>query len=363
MEFNLYSSLLNIVVLSKGNAMKIKDFDYGLPTDLIPSAPVGERGSASMLVVNRSDQSISDRKFSDLPEYLTSGDLIVLNDTKVMPTLLKGETTDGAAIRVDLVSHKGPKLWEAHIRRVRETEPGTKLKLADGQINAVVLGANEMNTGHVLRLDVDGPELIEILFESAKYMLPMYLDQDIKGEQYQTVFAKSPGSNQPPVAGMHFTDEMFNRLKQVGVNVAHITLNIGRLDDLTLIGSEKDVTEHKMYPEAYEISEETADLINETHKRDSKVICIGTTTVRTLETVADASGEVHAGSDWTNHFITPGYKYKTVDALLSNLQPPFSTNIMLHSAFGGHDLTMKAYTHAVEKRYKFLEFGDCVLYL
>ncbi|WP_147681107.1 S-adenosylmethionine:tRNA ribosyltransferase-isomerase [Actinomyces ruminicola] len=343
--------------------MKIADFDYGLPTELIPSTPVRERGTARMVVVDRGVGQIRHERFTELPHYLTPGDVVVLNDTKVMPTLLQGSTSNGAEVRVDLVSDKGDGLWECHIRRIRETEPGTQMTLAGGQIHAEVLGLNAMGTGHVLRLDVHGEALINILFEQGRYMLPMYLDQNIKGSDYQTVFANEPGSNQPPVAGMHFTPSMLDHLSAAGVEVAHITLRIGRLDDLGLLGGSRPVEEHKMYPEAYEVSEQAANQVNDAHARGNKVLCVGTTTVRTLETVADESGWIHAGSDWTNHFITPGYTFKTVDALMSNLQPPFSTNIMLHSAFGGHELVMRAYTEAVERRYQFLEFGDCILYV
>lgn len=343
--------------------MKVTDFDYGLPPELIPSAPVCERGMARMVVVDRRSEEIRYEQFADLPRYLDPGDVVVLNNTKVMPTLLQGSTSDGAEVRVDLVSEKGDGLWECHIRRVRETRPGTRIRLAGGQVNAEVIGLNALGTGHVLRLDVQGEELISILFEQGRYMLPMYLDQNIAGADYQTIFASKPGSNQPPVAGMHFTSSMLDQLDAAGVKIARITLRIGRLDDLSLLGGSRPVEEHQMYPEAYEVSDHAANQINDAHARGNKVMCIGTTTVRTLETVADESGRVDPGRGWTNHFITPGYRFKTVDALMSNLQPPFSTNIMLHSAFGGHDLVMRAYTEAVERRYKFLEFGDCILYI
>jgi len=343
--------------------VEIADFDYGLPTELIPPAPTRQRGTARMVIADRSTGEIHHGYFTDLPDYLHRGDLIVLNDTKVMPTLLQGVTSDGAEVRVDLVSDKGDGRWECHIRRVRDTEPGTRMALANGEINAEVIGRNTLGTGHVLQLDVEGEALVRILFERARYMLPMYLDQGIEGADYQTVYASEPGSNQPPVAGMHFTDDMFTRLESAGVDIARITLRIGRLDDLTLLGGTRPVEEHQMYPEAYEVTEHAADQINNTHARGKTVLCIGTTCVRTLETVADESGVVRPGRDWTNHFITPGYRFKTVDALMSNLQPPFSTNIMLHSAFGGHGMVMRAYTEAVERQYQFLEFGDCILYI
>lgn len=316
-----------------------------------------------MVVADRSSGEVEHVHFADLTHYLEPGDLVVLNDTKVMPTLLQGTTSDGAELRVDLVSNKGGGEWECHIRRVRDTTPGTRMTLGGGKIRAEVIGPNALGTGHVLRLDTDGEDLIRILFEHARYMLPMYLDQGIEGSDYQTVFATEPGSNQPPVAGMHFTPEMFDRLEKAGVETARITLRIGRLDDLSLIGGSRPVEEHQMYPEAYEVTERAARKINDAHERGRRVLCVGTTSVRTLETVADSSGVVHPGRDWTNHFITPGYTFKTVDSLLSNLQPPFSTNIMLHSAFGGHELVMRAYTEAVEREYQFLEFGDCILYV
>lgn len=316
-----------------------------------------------MIVADRSSGSVVHGYFADLPKYLTEGDVVVINDTQVMPTLLQGRTGAGADVRIDLVSDKGEGLWECHIRRVRPLDPGTTMKLADGQILAELIGENDLGTGHVVRLNVRGEELVKILFEHAKYMLPMYLDQGIEGDDYQTVFASKPGSNQPPVAGMHFTPDMFHTLESQGIEVARITLRIGRLDDLTMLGGARPVEEHQMYPEAYEVTPRAAKIINDAHERGNRVLCVGTTSVRTLETVSDEAGLVSAGQDWTNHFITPGYKFKTVDALMSNLQPPFSTNIMLHSAFGGHDLVMQAYREAVEHEYQFLEFGDCILYL
>lgn len=343
--------------------MKIADFDYGLPPDLIPRTPDRERGTARMVVVDRRSGEVRHGLFQDFPDFLNAGDLVVLNDTKVMPTLLQGTTDDGAEVRVDLVSHKGDGRWECHIRRIRKTAPGTKLTLASGKIRAEVIGLNSLGTGHVLNLNVHGDDLVHILFEQGRYMLPMYLDQDIQGTEYQTVYANEPGSNQPPVAGMHFTSPMFERLAAARIKTAYITLRIGRLDDLSLLGGSRPIEEHQMYPEAYEITARSARQINEAHDRGNRVLCVGTTSVRTLETAADVYGHVRATRDWTNHFITPGYQFKIVDALLSNLQPPFSTNIMLHSAFSSHDLVMRAYTEAVERRYRFLEFGDCILYL
>lgn len=343
--------------------MQITQFEYELPSDLIPPAPTRERGQARMAVLDRAAGTVEHRMFRDLGSYLDAGDVIVLNDTKVMPTLLRGRTDAGAEVRMDLVSHKGGGRWECAVRRVRPLPPGTKITFADGALRATIIGPNELGTGVVVDLNRQGEELVQLLVSHGDYMLPMYLDQNVSGEDYQTVFANSAGSNQPPVAGMHFTEQALDELARRGIGVHHITLRIGRLDDLSLLGGQRPVEEHRMYPEAYEVPAKTADAVNEARAAGHRLVCIGTTSVRTLETVAADDGTVRAGQGWTNCYITPGYRFKVVDALLSNLQPPHSTNIMLHCAFGGYANVMDTYREAVRRRYSFLEFGDCILYV
>lgn len=343
--------------------MKIAEFEYDLPAELIPPAPQRARGEARMAVVDRGSGHVQDKNFRDVMSYLEPGDVVVLNDTKVMPTLLRGRTSDGAEVRLDLVSDKGSGRWECALRRVRPLPPGTRIGFADGQLNGTIVGPNDLGTGVVVDFDHQGDDLVEFLISHGDYMLPMYLDQAVSGDDYQTVFARELGSNQPPVAGMHFTDAIIGELGQRGVNVHHITLRIGRLDDLSLLGGEKPVEDHRMYPEAYEVPEKTASAVNEAKAAGHRLLCVGTTSVRSLETVTDDAGVVRAGRGWTNCFITPGYRFKAVDMLLSNLQPPHSTNIMLHCAFGGYDTVMDTYRHAVKSGYRFLEFGDCVLYV
>jgi S-adenosylmethionine:tRNA ribosyltransferase-isomerase len=342
--------------------MNVGEFEFELPTDLIPAAPTRPRGSSRMLVVDRRSGELAHRSFTDLPEYLHPGDVLVLNDTKVMPTVLRGRADDGAQVRLDLVSKKGGGRWDCFVRRVRALEPGTRLTFADGALEGIIVGPNDFGTGTLVDLSLEGPELIEVLVAYAGYMLPMYLDQDVKGDDYQTVYANEAGSNQPPVAGMHFTEEMFDRLAAQGVHAHHITLRIGRLDNLSLLGEEAEVQEHRMYAEAYEVPQKTADALNAARRDGHRIVCIGTTSVRTLETVADADGVVHPGHGWTDCYITPGHRFKAVDALLSNLQPPKTTNVILHASFAGTELVMRAYREAVAERYQFLEFGDCVFY-
>lgn len=343
--------------------MQLSEFDYELPPSLIPPRPRDKRGNSRMLVMNRATGDIKHDRFDNLSSYLREGDVVVLNNTKVMPTLLQGKLDNGGEVRVDLVSNKGNGLWECHIRRSRDIAAGTSISFGNNSVFAEVIGQNELKTGHVIQFNASEQEIADTQNTYGKFMLPLYLDQSVAGDDYQTIFASEPGSNQPPVAGMHFTENTLSELANKGIKVVYVTLNIGRLDDLGLLNGNKPIEEHRMYPEAYEVPEETSRVINEAHANGHRIVCVGTTAVRTLETVTDSTGKTFAKNGWTNHYITPGYKFKCADILLSNLQPPRSTNLMLHSAFGTHERVMGAYTEAVKENYQFLEFGDCILYI
>jgi S-adenosylmethionine:tRNA ribosyltransferase-isomerase len=343
--------------------MDISLFDYDLPGDLIPQTAPRLRGTGRLLVVHRGDGAIEHRSFSDFPSYLRAGDVLVLNDTRVIHTVLVGTCEDGAQVQVQLVSNRGNGRWDCHVVRVRPLQPGSSVSFADGALTARVVGQNSHGTGTLMDLSVVGNDLLALLERYGRYMLPLYLSNEVPEDGYQTVYANREGSVQPPVAGMHFSESMLDHIRAMGVHVLSVTLHIGRLDNLALIEGGMPIEAHRMYDEAYEVKPSVADTINTAHAAGSRIIAIGTTVTRTLEFTADENGVVHSGSGWTNHYIYPGYTFKVVDVLMSNLQPPRTTNLFLACSFGGTKSVMNAYREAVAERYQFLEFGDCVLYI
>lgn len=343
--------------------MDVQTFDFDLPTSSIPAQPRLHRDGSRMLVVDRRAGTIEHRRFVDFPSFMAPGDVVVLNDTRVIPTVLRGVTHDGAQVAVELVSDKGEGVWDCAVKRQRPLASETLISFAGGELTATVVGRNARDTGTLLRLSLTGERLFQLLDRVARYMLPLYLNSSIAGDAYQTIYAARPGSNQPPVAGMHFTQRQFDELERKGVAVTFITLNIGRLDNLSLLQSGSAVESHLMYPEAYSVSASTASLVNAAKDRGNRVIAVGTTVTRVLETVGQSNHSISPGYGWTNHYIYPGYQFNIVDALLSNLQPPKTTNLFLACAFGGQTLVMRAYREAVSCGYQFLEFGDAALYL
>lgn len=345
--------------------MKIKNFNFKLPTKLVAKELCEPRDHARMIVLKRDTGEFIDDYFYNLMEYFENGDLIVLNNTEVFPCVLKGKREDGGIIEIKLGSRKETCVWDCIVESIRPFKFGDKLFFGEKEeLVATVIEKNSFGTGYLMNFDSGEKEIEKIIEKIGSYFFPIYLPQEIADpSKYQTIYASQWGSMQPPVAGMHFTKELFEKALKKHINVEYITLHIGRLDKLEVQKGEMEIEDHRMYKEYYTISKSTADKINNTKLNKKKVIAVGTTVMRTLEAASDTKGSITARSDWTDLYIYPGYQFKIVDALVSNLQPPLTTNLMLACAFGKHEQVISLYNHAVVSEYKFLEFGDCALYV
>lgn len=347
--------------------MKLQDFDFDLPPDLIPAELQKPRDACRLIVLNRQTSGISHATFRDLPDLLRPGDLLILNNTRVIPCVLRGVTDSGQQIEIQVTSRKDATTWDCVVQTRRELTPASLLYFGENrELAGEVIAKNDFDTGWLIRFEAANHcDPLETIMGLGRYFLPLYLDQTLNDENdYQTIYASEPGSNQPPVAGIHFTNELFARLEARGISHAFITLNIGRLDRIQdFVGNHQlDVAQHKMYPEYCRVPSEVADVINGTHERGGRVIAVGTTVMRTLESMND-NGQVVSGGRWTDLYIHPGFKFSVVDGLISNLQPPMTTNLILACSFGGYEPVMRLYRTALKNRYKFLEFGDAALYL
>ena len=339
--------------------MKTADFSYELPQELIAQDPLPDRSSSRLMVLDRESGEISHHIFHDLPAFLMPGDTLVLNNTRVIPARLFG-VREGHTGRVEvlLLKRKEDRVWETLVRPGKKCRPGTRLSFGDGLLTAEIIDVVE-DGNRLIRFDYEGI-FEEILDQLGQMPLPPYITHELKDKnRYQTVYARYDGSAAAPTAGLHFTPQLLNQIRQMGVNIAQVTLHVG-LGTFRPVKVE-DVTQHHMHSEYYEINEETADLINRTGENGGRIICVGTTSVRTLESAADDAGYVHEGSGWTDIFIYPGYRFKTVDGLITNFHLPESTLLMLVSAFAGKEHVLKAYAQAVEERYRFFSFGDAML--
>ena len=341
--------------------MLITDFDYDLPDELIAQEPLAQREKSRMLVVERETNSISDRVFLDLAQYLKKDDVIVLNNTKVFPARIFGKTETQANVEIFLVREIVHDLWEALARPAKRLKIGKTIRFSEDLIAKVVEKTPDGTV--IVRFGADR-DLDELIDELGKTPLPPYIkrtnsDIDTDRERYQTVYASKRGAIAAPTAGLHFTPETLGKIKKIGVSVAEITLHVGygtfepvRVDD---------VAEHSVLPECYEIDEVTADLLNHAKNERRRIVAIGTTTTRALEANIVEFGRFAAGSHSANLTIKPGYKFKTIDALLTNFHLPQSSLLVLTSVFGGHELIMNAYRHAVVAKYRFYSYGDCML--
>ncbi|MDD6879131.1 MAG: tRNA preQ1(34) S-adenosylmethionine ribosyltransferase-isomerase QueA [bacterium] len=338
--------------------MKTDDFDYYLPEDLIAQTPLKVRDSSRLLVLDKQDGSVYDRKFTDIVDYLSEGDTLVVNDTKVLPARIIGiKEETGAVIELLLLKNTNDNIWESLVRPAKRIKIGTIISFGDGLLKAKCIEEKEEGI-RIFELIYNGI-LYEILDKLGTMPLPPYIHEKLSDQsRYQTVYAKNIGSAAAPTAGLHFTKELINIIKEKGVNIASVTLHVG-LGTFRPV-SVSDVANHKMHSEYYEISEETANIINKTKENGNKVIVVGTTSVRVLETVMNRFGSLKACSGFTDIFIYPGYKYKIVDNLITNFHLPKSTLIMLVSALATKDYIMNAYKHAVEKKYRFFSFGDAM---
>ncbi len=339
--------------------MKTDDFDFDLPEELIAQTPLERRDASRLLVLDKESGEICHKRFSDVIDYLNKGDTLVLNDTKVMPARLYGVKEEtGAAIEVLLLKDEGDNVWECLTKPAKRIKVGTVISFGEGLLKAVCTSVLDEGI-RKFRLEYEGI-LYNILDELGEMPLPPYIHEKLEDkDRYQTVYAKNVGSAAAPTAGLHFTEGLLEAIKDKGVNVVYITLHVG-LGTFRPVNVE-DVTKHKMHSEYYIMSEKTADILNNTKKEGHKIVSVGTTSTRTLETIASLYGEFKECSGWTNIFIYPGYEFKAIDALITNFHLPKSTLVMLVSALAGKDNIMRAYNEAIKERYRFFSFGDSML--
>ena len=339
--------------------MKTDDFDFYLPEELIAQTPLEKRDSSRLLVLDKKTGDISHKHFTDIIDYMEKGDTLVLNDTKVMPARLYGVKEEtSAAIEVLLLKDEGNNIWECLTRPAKRIKEGTIVSFGEGKLKAVCIEVLDEGI-RKFKLEYKGI-LYEILDELGEMPLPPYIHEKLKNkDRYQTVYAKNVGSAAAPTAGLHFTEDLLNKIKNKGVNIAYITLHVG-LGTFRPVNVE-DVTKHKMHSEYYVMSKEVADLLNKTRESGHKIIAVGTTSTRTLETITSLYGKFKECSGWTDIFIYPGYEFKGIDYLITNFHLPKSTLVMLVSALAGKDNIMKAYNEAVKEKYRFFSFGDSML--
>ena len=338
--------------------MKTSDFYYDLPQELIAQDPLVDRSSSRLLCLGRQDGSIEHKVFSDIIDYLEPGDCLVINDTKVIPARLYGiKKETGAAIEILLLKRTTADTWECLVRPGKKCKPGTVIEFGDGILTGEIIQVVEEGN-RLIRFSCEGI-FEEILDQLGEMPLPPYITHKLEDKtRYQTVYAKEAGSAAAPTAGLHFTKELLKKIEERGVKIAHVTLHVG-LGTFRPVKVE-DVTEHHMHSEFYIIEPDQADIINIAKKAGGRVICVGTTSTRTIESAASDDGIVKAGSGWTDIFIYPGYRFKVLDALITNFHLPESTLVMLVSAFAGKEHVMNAYKEAVERKYRFFSFGDAM---
>ncbi len=339
--------------------MDVKDFYYELPKELIAQDPLVDRSGSRLMVLNKEDGSISHRIFRDLTEYLQPGDCLVINNTKVLPARLFGKKAEtGAVIELLLLKRLSGDRWETLVKPGRKAKIGTKLQFGDGLLNGEIVDI-VAEGNRVIQFSYDGI-FEQILDQLGEMPLPPYITHQLEDKQrYQTVYAKQEGSAAAPTAGLHFTPQLLEQIQQKGVEIAQVTLHVG-LGTFRPVKAQQ-VADHQMHSEFYELTKEQADKINCAKAEGHRVIAVGTTSTRTLESIADASGFVKAASGWTQIFIYPGYHFRCIDALVTNFHLPESTLIMLVSALAGREQVLAAYAQAVQEKYRFFSFGDAML--
>ena len=342
--------------------MKKSDFYYDLPESLIAQTPVEPRNASRLLVMDKKTGELTHRHFYDLKDFLRKGDLLVVNDSRVLPARLYGHKEGGdpetsSLIEFLLLEQKGDKVWEIICHPGKKVRPGKRFTFGNGRLLAEVLEVKE-DGNRIVRFECEG-DFYTALDDVGQMPLPPYIKEKLKDkERYQTVYSREIGSAAAPTAGLHFTREQLDEIRAMGVNIASVTLHVG-LGTFRPV-KEETVEDHHMHTEHYVLPEETAELINKTKAAGGRVISVGTTSTRTLESVATFNGRIEAASGDTNIFIYPGYEFKCVDALITNFHLPESTLIMLVSAFAGYENTMAAYKCAVEEKYRFFSFGDAM---
>ena len=338
--------------------IKTSDFYYDLPPELIAQTPLQQRDSSRLLTLHKETGETEHHHFYELPKYLRPGDCLVLNNSRVLPARLIGKREPGGgACEVMLLIDRGDKVWECLVRPGKKLRPGTRLSFGDGKLTAEVTEVLE-GGNRLVRFDYEGI-FLEVLERLGKMPLPPYIKEELQDrERYQTVYSKVVGSAAAPTAGLHFTPELLEKIRAKGVGIGYVTLHVG-LGTFRPV-KEEEITDHEMHSEFCTIPQETADLINRTKANGGRVICVGTTSCRTLESWANEDGTMEAKAGWTNIYIYPGYRFKVMDGLVTNFHLPESTLIMLVSAFAGRENVLAAYEEAVKERYRFFSFGDAM---
>ena len=338
--------------------MKTSDFYYDLPQELIAQDPLEDRSSSRLLHLSMKDGSVEHRHFTDILDYLKEGDCLVVNDTRVIPARLYGHKEEtGALIEILLLKRKENDIWECLVKPGKKARPGAKLVFGNGILKGEIIDVVEEGN-RLIQFQYEGI-FEEILDQLGEMPLPPYITHKLEDKnRYQTVYAKNDGSAAAPTAGLHFTQELLQKVQEKGVKIAHVTLHVG-LGTFRPVKVD-DVENHHMHSEFYVVEEDQAKLINDTKKQGGRVISVGTTSCRTLESATDEDGVLHPGSGWTEIFIYPGYQFKMIDGLITNFHLPESTLMMLVSALAGKDRIMAAYEEAVKERYRFFSFGDAM---
>lgn len=341
--------------------MNKSDFYYDLPEELIAQHPVEPRDSSRLMCVDKNSGAIEHKHFYDIIDELQEGDCLILNNTRVLPARLFGVKNEtGAKVEFLLLTNKGDDTWECIVGPGKKAKPGSKFTFADGLLSCEVLDVLE-GGNRLVKFYYEG-NFYNVLDQIGQMPLPPYITERLdNGERYQTVYSKELGSAAAPTAGLHFTRELMEKIEKKGVKIGYVTLHVG-LGTFRPV-KEEDISLHLMHSEHYWLPKVTADLINETKSKGGRVICVGTTSCRTVESVATFKGKIEESEGWTNIFIYPGYEFKCMDALITNFHLPESTLIMLVSAFCGYENTMNFYKKAVEERYRFFSFGDAMLIL
>lgn len=336
-----------------------EDFDFELPEELIAQTPLSDRSSSRLLVVDRETGKFKDKHFYNIIDELAPGDALVMNDTRVLPARIYGEKQEtGAHLEILLLNNIEGDTWETLIKPAKRAKVGTKITFGDGRLEAVV--EEELDHGgRIIRFQYKGI-FLEILESLGEMPLPPYIKERLEDpDRYQTVYAKENGSAAAPTAGLHFTPELLEQIAAKGVKLVYLTLHVG-LGTFRPV-SVDNIADHEMHSEFYRLTEEAAAQLNEVRANGGKIVAVGTTSIRTLETIGTKfDGQIKADSGWTSIFITPGYQFKIVEAFSTNFHLPKSTLVMLVSAFAGRDLTLSAYQHAIDERYRFFSFGDAM---
>lgn len=338
--------------------MNKSDFDFYLPEELIAQTPLEKRDTSRLLHLDKQTGEIEHKHFYDIKQYLHEGDCLVLNDSRVLPARLIGARPTGGTVELVLLKDLGDNRWECLSRPGRKTKPGQELVFGNGELTAVVeevtLGGNR-----IVKFSYEGI-FLEILERLGKMPLPPYIKEELQdSERYQTVYSKELGSAAAPTAGLHFTKELLAEIADMGVKICYVTLHVG-LGTFRPVKADK-IEDHEMHSEFCIVPEETAETVNDVKRAGGRVIAVGTTSCRTLESFTTEDGTLHATSGWTNIFIYPGYKFKCIDALITNFHLPESTLIMLVSALAGRENILNAYNTAVKERYRFFSFGDAMM--